>query len=273
MIFKLLIIIIFSLNQKSETINVISYNIRYDNPKDGINNWNNRKSAVSNLLNNQNLDFIGLQEVLDSQLLYLVKDLIEYDFIGVGRKDGKTKGEYSPIFFQKEKYKLLRENTFWLSETPEKISRGWDASLERICTYGLFLNKLTKKKIWIFNTHFDHKGKIARSKSVDLLIDKINTLNFENYPVIITGDFNLTPDKLPIKKMQHKFIDVQKNLLVSDKFYGTWNGFDTEKKSLKRIDYIFIEGLNISIAKHIYFKTPIGGWASDHHPVFASLKR
>ena len=114
MIFKLLIIIIFSLNQKSETINVISYNIRYDNPKDGINNWNNRKSAVSNLLNNQNLDFIGLQEVLDSQLLYLVKDLIEYDFIGVGRKDGKTKGEYSPIFFQKEKYKLLRENTFWL---------------------------------------------------------------------------------------------------------------------------------------------------------------
>ena len=269
---RLLLILIFSLLQHSESITAISYNIRYNNPKDGINVWENRKETVSIFLNEENADFIGLQEVVHPQLHDLIGVLKTYAYIGVGREDGKTKGEYSPIFYKKQKYKLLKSNTFWLSETPQVVSKGWDASLERICTYGLFQNKKTGDKVWVFNTHFDHKGTLARAKSVDLIIEKVKTLNQEGLPVIITGDFNLTPDTPPIQKMQSYFDDVQKNLPISDPYYGTSNGFDTQKNAERRIDYVFKKGLQIKNAKHIYKKTPLGGWASDHHPVIAILK-
>ena len=160
-----------------------------------------------------------------------------------------------------------------MSETPNIVSKGWDASLKRICTYGLFQNNKTSEKLWVFNTHFDHRGTLARARSVDLIIEKVKTLNQEGLPVIITGDFNLTPDTSPIQKMQSYFDDVQKNLPKSDLFYGTSNGFDLEKNAKRRIDYIFKKGLQIKNAKHIYKKTPMGGWASDHHPVKAILKK
>ena len=228
---------------------------------------------MTSLLKEQNADFVGLQEVVYPQLQDLIKALKSYGNIGVGRKDGKTKGEYGPIFYKKEKYKLLKTNTFWLSETPETVSKGWDASLERICTYGLFQNLMNQEKIWIFNTHFDHRGVEARAKSIDLITEKVKVLNQENLPLIITGDFNLTPDQIPIQKMQSDFEDVEKNLAISDPYYGTYNSFDTEKISKKRIDYIFIKGLKTLSAHHLYKKTPMGGWASDHHPVIVYLKK
>ena len=268
---RLLLILIFSLLQPSEYIKAISYNIRYNNPKDGINVWENRKETVSIFLNEENADFIGLQEVVHPQLLDLIGVLKTYAYIGVGREDGKTKGEYSPIFYKKQKYTLLKSNTYWLSETPNIVSKGWDASLERICTYGLFQNNKTAEKVWVFNTHFDHRGTLARAKSVDLITEKVKTLNQEGLPTIITGDFNLTPFTQPIQKMQSNFDDVQKNLPQSDPYYGTSNGFDTEKNAEHRIDYIFVKNLQTKNAKHIYKKTPMRGWASDHHPVIAIL--
>ena len=126
---RLLLILIFSLLQHTESITAISYNIRYNNPKDGINVWENRKETVSIFLNEENADFIGLQEVVHPQLLDLIGALKTYTYIGVGREDGKTKGEYSPIFYKKQKYTLLKSNTYWLSETPNIVSKGWDASL------------------------------------------------------------------------------------------------------------------------------------------------
>ena len=142
-------------------LKVISYNIRYNNPNDGINVWENRKSTIANFLIDESPDFIGLQEVKHSQLLFLLESMINYDFIGVGRDDGKTKGEYSPIFYNKNKFIVLSQNTFWLSPTPKKVSVGWDASMERICTYGLFENIKTKEKFLVFNTHFDHIGNVC----------------------------------------------------------------------------------------------------------------
>ena len=257
---SLLLIMIFSLLQPTESIKAISYNIRYNNPKDGMNIWENRRVTVSIFLNEENADFIGLQEVVHPQLLDLIGALKTYTYIGVGREDGKTKGEYSPIFYKKQKYTLLKSNTYWLSETPNIVSKGWDASLERICTYGLFQNNKTAEKVWVFNTHFDHRGTLARAKSVDLIIEKVKTLNQEGLPVIITGDFNLTPDTPHIQKMQSYFDDVQKNLPISDPYYGTSNGFDTLKNAERRIDYIFKKGLQIKNVKHIYKKTPTGGW-------------
>jgi endonuclease/exonuclease/phosphatase family metal-dependent hydrolase len=273
MIIRFLLILSLGLFAQPESIKAISYNIRYNSPNDGMNIWENRKATVATFLNEENADFIGLQEVVYAQLLDLINRLNDYDYVGVGRKDGKSKGEYSPIFYLKEKYTLLQTNTFWLSETPDRVSKGWDASLERICTYGLFESRKTQDKIWVFNTHFDHRGNLARTESVNLLIEQIKSLNQENHPVVITGDFNLTPETSPIQKMQSHFIDVQKNLPKTDLFYGTTNNFDTEKSSEKRIDYIFIKGLQNSNARHPYRKTPMGGWASDHHPVVVLLKK
>ena len=270
---RFLLIFTLILFQQADPIKAISYNIRYNNPKDGMNVWENRRETVASLLNEESADFVGLQEVVYSQLQDLVQSLKGYDHIGVGRKDGKTKGEYSPIFYKKEKFKLLESKTFWLSQTPDTVSKGWDASLERICTYGLFQNRKTLEKIWVFNTHFDHRGVKARIKSVDLLIKKVDLLNPENLPVIITGDFNLTPDQAPIHKMQSHFKDVQHNLPKNDPHYSTSNNFDTENVRKKRIDYVFIKSLKSKKAKHLYRKTPMGGWASDHHPVIVLLEK
>ena len=146
----LIIPILFFLNITE--IKVISYNIRYNNSNDGINIWENRRSTIKNFIVDENPDFAGLQEVTYSQLIFLTESLKDYDYVGVGRDDGKTKGEFSPIFYNNNKYKVLSNDTFWLSSTPEKVSVGWDASMERICTYGLFENLDTKERLWVFNT-------------------------------------------------------------------------------------------------------------------------
>ena len=132
-------------NLVSEEIKVISYNVRYNNPNDGKDIWENRRSTIVNFIKNENPDFLGLQEVNHAQLLFLNSNLSNYSFVGVGRDDGKTKGEYSPIFYNNNLFDLIKSDTFWLSSTPDKISVGWDASMERICTYGLFKSKTIKK--------------------------------------------------------------------------------------------------------------------------------
>ena len=268
---KLLLIIpiLFFLNINE--LKVISYNIRYNNSNDGINIWENRRSTIKNFIVDENPDFAGLQEVTYSQLMFLTESLKDYDYIGVGRDDGKTKGEFSPIFYNKNKYKVLTNDTFWLSSTPEKVSIGWDASMERICTYGLFENLDTKERLWVFNTHFDHIGNYAREKSTDLILKKINSIKSKDIPVILTGDFNLNDDNFSIKKIQKQLKDVLINIKKTDLNYETYNGFKNLVKSKRRIDYIFTKNFEVKEAKHIYLKTPHGGWASDHHTVLSVL--
>ena len=268
---KLFLIIPILFFLKINEIKVISYNIRYNNSNDGINIWENRRSTVTNFIIDENPDFAGLQEVTYSQLIFLTESLKDYDFIGVGRDDGKNKGEFSPIFYNKNKYKVLYNDTFWLSSTPEKVSIGWDASMERICTYGLFENLETKKRLWVFNTHFDHIGNHAREKSTDLILKKINSIKSKDIPVILTGDFNLNDDNFSIKKIQKQLKDVLINIKKTDLNYETYNGFKNLVKSKRRIDYIFTKNFEVKEAKHIYLKTPHGGWASDHHPVLSVL--
>ena len=271
MFYHLFLLLFFSLLDGGD-IKVISYNIRYDNPNDGINVWENRKHTISTFLNNQKPGLIGFQEVTHSQLLFLTNELSSYGFIGVGRNDGKTKGEYSPIFYNKNNFRLISQNTFWLSRTPEKISVGWDASMERICTYGLIEDKRSKKRILVFNTHLDHIGKKARVKSIELILDTIEKLNEEDIPIILTGDFNLEDHTKPIKELQKTFNDVQEGLSKSMKSYGTFNGFKKNLTQKKRIDYIFTKKFKIKKASHELVYTPKMEWASDHHPVLAILK-
>ena len=273
--FLLVLASIFSfsfLNFISDPIKIISYNIRYNNPNDGKDIWENRRETITDFIEKEAPDFLGLQEVNFPQIQYLNSNLINYSFIGVGRDDGKTRGEFSPIYFNESKYNLLLSNTFWLSKTPENISVGWDAAMERICTYGLFKQKNDGSKVWVFNTHFDHIGNVAREKSVDLILSKIKDLTKDKDQIIITGDFNLSDDSVPIKKLQNFYNDVNIKMDNKSKFYGTFNNFKIDNNYNNRIDYIFYKNFDLIKSSHLHIKTDQGRWASDHHPVIAILK-
>ena len=256
--------------EKKNNLKILSYNIRYDNPDDGINKWGNRKETIIKYIKNNTPDIIGMQEVLNNQLIDLQFFLNEYKFIGVGREDGKTQGEYSPIFFKPSKLKLIKSDTFWLSETPEKVSKGWDAVLERICTYALFEQISTKKQFMVFNTHFDHVGVKARKESVKLILKMIKKTNQKKIPTLLTGDFNLTPETKPIKILKKSFYDVMGPTDFVESFNGTFTGFNIDEIASRRIDYIFEKDFKVFEAKHVLIRTPKGLWASDHHPVFLS---
>ena len=255
----------------SQDLSVLSYNIRYPSTEDGPNLWEQRKATMAQVLKDLKPDIMGLQEVVHSQLITLSEDLADYTYVGVGREDGKTKGEYSPIFYLKKELKLLESNTFWLSETPNQISRGWDAALERICTYAHFLHLKSGREFWVFNTHFDHRGVEARAQSVRLILNQIKKLNLKGRPIVLTGDFNLTPDEEPIEILQTNLEDIQEKLEKNAPNYGTFTGFDTATNGERRIDYIFQKGFKVSKSSHLWFKTEKGLWVSDHHPVYGEF--
>ncbi|MFP9098332.1 endonuclease/exonuclease/phosphatase family protein [Flavobacterium sp. RHBU_24] len=183
----------------AQNIKVMTYNLRLDTDADGENRWGLRKDLVAGQVQFYEPDFMGVQEALPQQMHYLDDTLAAYDFIGVGRDDGREKGEFSAIFYNKDKFKAVQQSTFWLSPTPEKPRLGWDAACNRVCTYGLFENTKTRQKVWVFNTHFDHLGNVARIESAKLILKKINEINKDKLPFILTGDFNLEETSEPIK--------------------------------------------------------------------------
>lgn len=256
-----------------QEIKVMSYNIRLNLKSDGDNWWENRKDKVVGLMNYYEADFIGMQEVLQIQLDYLKESLNDYDYIGVGRDDGKMAGEYSCIFYKKDKYTLLQHSTFWLSPTPDIPSKGWDAALNRVCTYGLFRNNKTKQQVWVFNTHFDHIGKLARLESAKLIIEKVNELNIKGYPVIVSGDFNSRPDDEPAKYMM---ANMRNSRNISKLVFGnvdTWNGFKFSEKPDGCIDYIFVsDDKRINVSKFATLTDSYDlKYPSDHFPVLATI--
>ena len=246
----------------------ISFNIRYDNSWDKEHSWQDRKTAVVKILKNYKPAIFGIQEGLLNQVNYIDKNLKDYHYIGVGRDDGKTKGEYSPLFYNYTKFKLLKRGTFWLSKTPEKPSKGWDAALNRICSYGLFKSVKSGQIFWVFNTHFDHKGSVARLNSAKLILDKITALNKNKYPVVLMGDFNGTPDKAPIKLLKNKLIDAKE--VAKNPFKGsggTFNGFNNAQTKT-RIDYFFISKIKVLKYSPITQMRANNKFVSDHFPIF-----
>lgn len=270
--FIFVFVVAITADTPKKKLKIMSYNIRWNSPNDGFNHWNNRKSNVAQLILKESPDFVGMQEVVHGQLEYIDSVLSDYAYIGVGREDGQTKGEYSPIFYRKESFTLLKTKTFWLSETPDRVSVGWDAALERICTYGQFQHTESKQRFWVFNTHFDHVGTQARRAATALIIQKMRTLNTDNEPAILTGDLNLTPDTQAIKALQREFTDSGSAFDTSPEQAATFNGFDTLAIGTRRIDYIFSSGLKLINASRLLHKTSQGGWASDHHPVQAKFE-
>ena len=265
----LLLTFSFQAIQSQTPLKVMTYNIRYDNPNDGDNHWELRKRWLANQVNFVEPDVMGIQEGLSHQVAFLEDALPTYNHIGVGRDDGKMAGEFTAIFFKSEKLELINHATFWLSETPEKPSVGWDAALERICTYALFRNRNSNQKFWVFNTHFDHRGDTARAKSVDLLVTEIKKLNIEGLPVFLMGDLNLEPDSAPIKKLSEEMNDAR-NFSTDLTFgpIGTFNGFKHDQPVQRRIDYVFTSPYGIEVRKYaVLSDSKDRKYPSDHLPV------
>ena len=261
------------LNVDAQIKKVMTYNIRFNNPADGINKWDNRKSEVVDLLQHYSPCIFGIQEGLEDQVNYVDEHLKAYARIGVGRDDGKTKGEYCAIFYKQEEWNLLKEETFWLSPTSNKVSVGWDASMERICTYGLFENKMSNQKILVFNAHYDHIGKVAREESSKLILRRIAEINENNYPVVLMGDFNALPSQGAIKIFIDKFQDGAS--LVQNGIYGptgTFTGFKKGAIANNRIDYIFTKKLIPKIYIHVDDKMKDNNYLSDHLPVIVEFE-
>ncbi|MCW3126385.1 MAG: endonuclease/exonuclease/phosphatase family protein [Bacteroidetes bacterium] len=220
---------------------VMTYNIRNSNAMDGVNRWNLRRESLVGLVRKVDPDILGTQEVLIDQLKYLKKSLNDYESFGVGRNDGKHKGEHSALFFKKDKYELVTGSNFWLSETPQVPgSKSWDAAITRICSWVELKDKSTGNVFFVFNTHFDHKGVQARRNSAALIRRTIDSLAGD-HPVIAIGDFNLVPSDPGYATMtDKKDFRVQLNDSYMDGALPyTDCGFEVSNKKCSRIDYIF----------------------------------
>lgn len=226
-----------------QKLTVASFNIRYQNSGDAEagNGWAQRCPVICKLIQFNDFEIFGAQEVLDPQLHDMLALLPEYAYIGVGREDGLTKGEYSPIFYKTSRFEVLDGGTFWLSEDTSRPNVGWDAALSRICTWGRFLDKEGGLSFWFFNLHLDHVGVEARSNSVKLVLSKISEI-CAGEPVILTGDFNVDQTNKSYDVLQNSGIlrDSYTEAAVLYALNGTFNAFDPNKMTESRIDHIFV---------------------------------
>ena len=250
-----------------QEIAVLSYNIRYNSSGDGLDLWDLRKTELVVQIKEIDPISFGVQEATLTQMKDLEAGLPNYNYVGVGRDDGVTKGEFSAIFYKKSDLRVLQEDTFWLSPTPEKVSVGWDAALPRICTYAQFELLSSKKRFWHFNTHFDHMGKEARAESAKLIVSKIATLVDGGDAVILSGDFNAQPHEEPILVLNHSFEDPSDRVNLQGPV-GTFSGFQLDAALDRRIDYLFTKDVEAKTYQHLETKRANDRWISDHLPVF-----
>ncbi|HEY5823923.1 MAG TPA: endonuclease/exonuclease/phosphatase family protein [Cyclobacteriaceae bacterium] len=255
----------------AQSVKVMTYNIRLDHVSDGVNQWPNRKTKVFDLIRKYNPDIFGVQEALPNQMEDLAQNLPAYSYIGVGRDDGKNKGEFSALFYKKDSYKLIDQNTFWLSETPTiPGSKSWDAAITRVATWGKFVDLKTSNQFVVVNTHFDHIGKEARKNSAELLLKQATQISGV-LPLIITGDFNCTREEPPytvILNANHKLSDPAPKPAP-----GTFCGFEVNAIECRAIDYIFHSPH--WKAKEYKVITDRDGkyYPSDHLPVMVELSK
>jgi endonuclease/exonuclease/phosphatase family metal-dependent hydrolase len=250
----------------------MSFNIRFDNPADGEDRWEVRKEELSNMIQKYEPDFLGIQEALPNQVEYLDSQLQNYKYIGFGRDGEGSQSESVPIFYKADRHELLKKEVFWLSETPENPSKGWDAALNRITTYGIFLNRQTRDTLHVFNTHYDHRGEKARVNSSRLLVSKIESMRLRDKKVILMGDFNSRPEEEPVKILNKAFADACINSEKEPRGpYGTFNGFDPEAELDQRIDYVFLLNFKVLSYTAVDDKRKNGRWISDHLPVLVEV--
>jgi len=274
-IFFLLFIIFISISSfaQTENIKVMTYNIRcgYCEDSSSVNNWSKRKYLVAYLIKNHNPDLIGLQEAEMFQVKELIEMLDVYDWYGISREDGKEGGESTAILYRKKRFSLEQKQTLWLSETPEVVSKGWDAAYKRTVTITKLKDLMTSKEFYYFNTHLDHIGEVARTESSRLIAKEIDKYSKE-YSVILSGDFNYRSSSDGYKIIANKISDT-KSISKTESNGGniTFNGFGKDIQSDNMIDFIFIND-KVEVLNHIVDTTTFNGlYPSDHFPVIAEI--
>ena len=265
---------VVSAQQPTQNLTVGSFNLRYINDHDGENIWANRCRMVTDLIAYYDFDFLGTQEGYLEQLRDI--DALEgYDYIGVGRDDGKEAGEHSAIFYRSDRFDLLDQGNFWLSETPEVPSHGWDASeCLRICSWGHFRDRVSGKALYFFNVHYDHVGKEARRQSSHLILSRIRPLLDRGETVILTGDFNAGPDEEPIRILREAALLRDSRTISQTKPYGpsgTFHDFDLTNFADEPIDYIWVSpDVRVDNYRAITDQDH-GRLPSDHFPIMTHL--
>lgn len=255
--------------EDKEVLKIATFNLRMDTPSDGENAWLHRKDMVNDLIRFYGFDLFGTQEGFTHQLNDILR-LSDYQFIGVGRDDGKDAGEHCAIFYRSDRFKVLDQGDFWLSEHPEKPGRGWDGTCcNRICTWGKFEDLKNHKQFYFFNVHYEYEGDVARRESSNLMISRIKSIA-GNQPVFLTGDFNAFPTEEPIRILNDSGFLNDSYKITKEVPFGpvcTYHGYDSTVKTEERLDYIWVTD-SIQIDKYgVLTNTLYGHTPSDHFPV------
>ncbi|MBC7904950.1 MAG: endonuclease/exonuclease/phosphatase family protein, partial [Gemmatimonadaceae bacterium] len=268
MIFCSILLVIF-VSAMSQQMNIATYNLRYANPGDSGNLWKDRAPVVISLIRFHDFDIFGTQEGLKIQLDDISSALPQYERYGVARDDGKDKGEFAAIYFKKEMFKLLGKGDFWLSETPDQPSMGWDGKCcHRICSWVYLQHIKSGKKFYFFNAHFDHQGIKARVEGSKLVLQKIKQIAGEE-PVAFTGDLNGS-------QTSEWYLNIQNSGILSDSYNqvkypyvnnASFNSFGAAKNSKEIIDHIFLSKHFTATKWGILTDTYHGKFPSDHFPV------
>ena len=254
--------------EDKEVLKIATFNLRMDTPSDGENAWFHRKDMVNDLIRFYGFDLFGTQEGFTHQLNDILR-LSDYRFIGVGRDDGKDAGEHCAIFYRSDRFKVLDQGDFWLSEHPEKPGRGWDGTCcNRICTWGKFEDLKNHKQFYFFNVHYEYEGDVARRESSNLMISRIKSIA-GNQPVFLTGDFNAFPTEEPIRILNDSGFLNDSYKITKEAPFGpvcTYHGYDSTIKTEERLDYIWVTD-SIQIDKYgVLTNTLYGHTPSDHFP-------
>lgn len=261
-------------SKDSTPLSVMSYNIRMGEAKDGSNSWQYRYPATGMMLKDQMPDVLGIQEAYDYQVRFIEESFPEYKCIGVGREDGRSKGEHMSIFYRKKAVKLCRWGTYWLSDTPDVPSLGWDARCKRTATWALFKDKRSGRFFYMVNTHLDHIGVEARARGLELIMDRIAAMNKEGYPLVVTGDFNMNRSHPSMSGIAARMKNARECAIVTDDVvsFNGWGKFPDGRDSSKAIDFIWYSGFGSCMEFHTVTETYFDRkFISDHYPIKAKL--
>ena len=276
----LLVLILFPLQSfvSAFEIDALSFNIRFDTSKDGENAWPKRKEMVGQWVKSESPDVIGLQEALRHQIDDIKKVATAYSEYGVGRDDGKSRGEHCTILYLKKRFSLDKSDcgTFWFSDTPEKIaSKSWGNEIPRICTWARFIEKKTEKGFYVYNVHYDHRSQPSRLGASELIIQRISKRKRSNEPIILMGDFNASENNPAIKIFKDEplnLVDTFRVVKPDEKMVKTFHGFRGGSFSGGKIDHVFMlpKMGKVSSAEIVRFNKE-KRYLSDHYPVRAKL--
>lgn len=275
-LWSFLALMMFVLSFEGHELTVMSFNIRYDSGSDGpLNSWKQRRDSLCSYVRRVSPDVFGMQEVLKNQLDDVASRLSDWAYVGVGRDDGKSKGEFNPVFYRKSKYRLMDKGWFWLSKTPEKPSFGWDAACRRIAVWVVLADKETNEKLLFCNSHFDHMSVKARMESAKLCKTRLDSIR-GNMPVVFTADFNTNDKELTYSLLldyAFPMLDVWKKADLSVGGPASFNDWGRRMNNdLSKIDFIFVsEEVRIDRAEIHDSKMGDGRFLSDHNAHWAHI--